>query len=361
MLYCERRDAGEVADRLAYPISLSEALVTRRGLALRGDGPPLWREGRTNRPAQTAAEARGARRNLIKLLRRSRDDIGELHDLARRLRACSPTDPCCSGACPVCWRALRRLLVHVSQPLFGVSGRYAFVTCVCDEDCVRQGKPLNVEAITAAERRLMDAVVRARMRIFGAIDISANEHEHNRFHSHYQAHAHFLPLQVAFDHKRSEIDRCYASALVDTPVLAKPFDGNMRGVAYVFDTPTLKRTSLDARKRPDGRARANTRHKPLVSQQRVAMARLLDRAGIEARVLLYGYELHTDRKNVWMVTVDGQRANELLAKRRQRIFQRQAELANRDRQRTRERLKLERSCSRTLWQDPTLSWESWTL
>ena len=86
-----------------------------------GDGPPLWTQGRKDRPAKTLRQARLQRRQLVKALRRhGRGDEAALR-LADKIAACRPRRRCLSGACPECTRATQRLFVATSDRLITLS------------------------------------------------------------------------------------------------------------------------------------------------------------------------------------------------------------------------------------------------
>jgi hypothetical protein len=83
-----------------------------------GHGAPTWHIGRGlswERPSDTLAEADAQREQLVNKL----EWLGKHHmravaqQLARKLRRCSASKRCRSGACPVCTRAVQRLWVEV--------------------------------------------------------------------------------------------------------------------------------------------------------------------------------------------------------------------------------------------------------
>lgn len=98
--------------------ALFAALVDRHF----GNGAPTWRIGRGKsweRPSDNLADADGQREELITKLAW----LGKHHNLlvaqqlARKLRPCSSSKRCRSGACPVCVRATQRLCVEVGIEL----------------------------------------------------------------------------------------------------------------------------------------------------------------------------------------------------------------------------------------------------
>jgi hypothetical protein len=70
------------------------------------------------------------------------------------------------------------------------------------------------------------------------------------------------------------------------------FDGAAAGFAYALKPDFDRRISLEPRKLPNGsRSTHSTRKKPIWGEQRVELALALDRAGLESRLFLQGYEL----------------------------------------------------------------------
>lgn len=328
-----------------HSLALAEALLTPLGRTMRGDGPPYWREGPNNDPQMSASEARRLRRNLVRALLFYTSTIDRAEELAGRIEACSWSHPCSSGGCPVCWRALQRLVVHASWRLFREDGRYEYVTCICAEDMVPQGRLADAMPLAAAERRLMMIAQKTSTRIFGGLDLSANEHQHRLFAPHYMPHPHVLvPAEAFAQHQDAWMSQYQPHPLVRVPVRPELYDGRRRAITYGLRPIVERRDSLSPHTTADGtHKRADTRGgKPLRRPQRVELALMLDHAGIQARIMMYGYELQTDGHDVWMVTVERARADELLAKRRQfddaREVARQQRIRSAQRQPTRFRL-----------------------
>ena len=330
-------------------ISFGDALLTSHGIALRGDGPPYWTEGRTAKPAIDAYEAARRRRNLANILMRVEGDkCADALALAQRLQACTDLRPCLSAACPICWRALRRMLVTVVRPHLPPN-RIAFVTCISADDSVPYGSLGAISALWLAKQRHLRLVQRRRSRVLGAIDLSANEHEHGAFRPCWMIHPHFFLNEVAFETHRPMYEAAYsAEGAVFRPVLAKAYNGRIKGLAYTFDMPTQKRVSLARQIAPDGlRTRRDTRKKNLVKAQRIELALLLDAGGLDARIIMYGYELVTDGVSVWLNTVNRQRAEELLAIKDLDLSQRMSEQNARKYMRVREEFERRRQWKRT--------------
>jgi hypothetical protein len=85
-------------------------------LGLFTDGPPHWvvsKGKKYERPSQTLAQANRQRMVAAKRLHWHGNRNGDMAaiNLETKLLACKPSQPCLSGACPICMRAQQRLLV----------------------------------------------------------------------------------------------------------------------------------------------------------------------------------------------------------------------------------------------------------
>src|SRR5215208_545921 len=69
------------------------------------DGEPLWKD------ADTAADAKAELKKRIKFLRNKGRGDAELERLAALLESCRAEKRCLSGACPMCGRAFKRMMV----------------------------------------------------------------------------------------------------------------------------------------------------------------------------------------------------------------------------------------------------------
>src|SRR4051812_46328213 len=76
-----------------------------------GNGPPQWRVGKAQRPAQTADEAYDERLQHVRRLHRHAPHNLAVQALANRLDSCAPHQRCMSAACPECGRATTRWFV----------------------------------------------------------------------------------------------------------------------------------------------------------------------------------------------------------------------------------------------------------
>ena len=258
-----------------------------------GDGAPKWSQGRAGKPAKTSGEADGERRQLVKVLRRHGKGNKEALLLAEKIAACRPGGRCLSGACPECMRATQRFFVATNADLLARSSvSTVAVSVILRNARVADGKlELEPDLFGPLLRRLREALRKAGVRqAVGGFDVSANEHEEQRFAPHYRPHAWFIvpASQMA---RGDKVFREYfpASRTVRRPVRMQEFDGDLRGLAYAVKTDFVRRISLPRQTLADGSVtRRNTRDRPLLGCQRVEIAVALDRARLGARIFLHG-------------------------------------------------------------------------
>ena len=301
----------------------------------------------------TAAQAERLRKNLVKLLRRWRDDSGRSARLADVMDRCTPSDPCLSAACPTCWRALQRLLVEISRPHMPAH-TFSFITCISGAEATPMSKLEASRSIARTKQRILAAASRAPLRIFGAIDIGVNEHEIGRFLPHFQAHPHIFAPSAAFARHRYFFEQCFsAHRLVDQPVFAKTYDGSDLTRAYAVKMPTRKRRSLLPGKTRSGKKKRSTQHKPLNQAQRVELANTLHFAEFDSRIVMYGYEVLTDGRRVLMVTVTRRRAEQLRRQRQMKAAEclTRVQARQRDIERDEQKRLSELGSNRSLWKN----------
>jgi hypothetical protein len=261
-----------------------------------GDGPPHWLEGRNDRPAMTPREAWIQRRKDVKMLRRHGKALARVLELARSIEACRPGWRCMGPGCIECARATQRLFVTAGECLLSRSDIDVLaVSVVWKAAGIAEGELSDEpDVFRPLRRQLRKALRAARIRqAFGGFDISANEHAEGRFAPHYRPHAYiFVPAK---QFARGEgVFRSYfpPSATVRRPVVAKPFDGSLRGLAYAHKTGFQRRVTLPRVQLPDGEVkRRNTRNRPLRARQKLEIALALDRIGLEGRIFLYGLRI----------------------------------------------------------------------
>jgi len=227
------------------------------------------------------------------MLRRHGKDDQSAWRLANKIADCGPQRRCLSAFCAECSRANQRLNVAMTSDLLTRSAVGATVVSVVAWDArITQGE-------LARERHLFEPLARQLRRAlsaagvrqaFGGFDVSANEHEEQRFAPHYRPHAWlFVPAPQMARGERVFRKFFPVSRIVRRPVQMQRFDGDPRGLAYAVKTDFARRMSLPRQVLPNGDiARRNTRLRPLLARQKVELALALDRIGLGARIFLHG-------------------------------------------------------------------------
>jgi hypothetical protein len=285
-------DHAGASHRGPVRLRISSALATAHGARFLGDGNPRWREGRSQSPCKTRAQARHEKRLLVKALRRSARRSA--HVLANKLETCRAHTPCLSGACPVCGRAGQRLATHVIGKLVARrTGTMLAVTAISDNRAIRYGRLDRHDLFYGIDKRLHDALAAVGVSAFGGLDVSGNEHATGAFASHFMPHGHFLvsrddmaKVQKAFR------DWFPKTARTPRPIRMSEFDGALGGIAYQVKADVFRRIVSPPKQLPDGkRSTFGSRKKQFFKSERVEIAIALDRAGLDARLFLHGYAL----------------------------------------------------------------------
>ena len=261
-----------------------------------GDSTLSWLEGRNNRPAMTSREARIQRPKDVKMLRRHGKGSPRILKLASSIEACGPGRSCMNPACIECRAGVQRRFVSAGDRLLSRSSvDVVAVSVVWRGARIAEGELSDEPDVFRPIRRQLDRALGAAgiRQAFGGFDISANEHAEGRFAPHYRPHAYiFIPAK---QFARGEgVFRSYfpPSATVRRPVVAKPFDCSLRGLAYAHKTGFQRRVTLPRAHLPNGEVkRRNTRDRPLRASQKLEIALALDRIGLEGRIFLYGLRL----------------------------------------------------------------------
>ncbi len=274
------------------PTTIAGILRSPIGVRYLGDDYRRWRQGRDDEPSKTIEKAEHEADLLAKALRR--DGSEEALDLAAVLDACSPRQPCTSGASPICATAAQRLFVDATRNICSdpnhplVVANVVYVRAAVDDGALDGG------VFDALRRRLDRALRDCRLRAFGGFDISANRHERGGFEPFWCPHAViFTSARLDEPSVKKRFGRWFPSdETTHRPVRIEPFDGRARGRAYAMKPDFAERTSLERRWLPDGsRSTFSTRLKPIWGKHRVELALALDQAGLDARLYLRGYEL----------------------------------------------------------------------
>lgn len=295
-------------------VSPSRVLGGSVGRPFYGDGAPHWREGRgQGRPSGLAAEAEREVDLLVKSLRREghREEtplLGGVQDdllsLAVRIESCSGRRPCLSGACPCCRRALKRLFVYATRYIIYPGGPETLMVCaVWRRARIGLDELPGDDLFDPTRERLDRALERANTPVLGGLDVSLNEHEAGHFEAHWSPHAHLFAPSSAMRRGEAEFAKWFRrDDVTRQPLRIQTFDGRRVGRAYALKSDFMRRTSLEPTTRSDGRRSTySTRGKPIWGVERAELALALDRAGLDARLYLRGYELVIDGGKVEIV------------------------------------------------------------
>ena len=259
-----------------------------------GDGAPYWLEGRLDLASKTSGEAWQQRRRDIKVLRRHAKADPAALTLARTMEACRPEQRC--GACAECKRARQRAFVAAgARVLSRGSLKVMALSVVLAYQAVRVGhlgdpEQLFGELSRIARRALRTAHIPWAL---GGFDVSVNEHRRGRFQPHYRPHIWMFVPRFAFE-RGERVFRSFfpINANVRRPVVANPFDGDLRALAYALKPNFTRRVTLPRERLADGAvARRNTRGRPLRAAQKLELAVALDAPRPTSRIFLHGARL----------------------------------------------------------------------
>jgi hypothetical protein len=293
-----------MAENQATPVTIEVLLRSGSGSRFYGDGAPRWREGRSGHPSSTAEEAAHKCDLLVKALRR--DHRTEAITLAGKLTACSSRRRCLSGACPTCGRALQRMCVEATRNLLDDhGGEMLAVNVVLRRGWAELGDLIDDDIFSATRRRLRRALQDVNVPAVGGFDISLNEHETEEFAPYWSPHAFILVPSRPLRRGEARFREWFlGDAQTPRPIFIQDFDGRRAGRAYAVKPDFCRRVTLLPRLCADGsRSTFGTRTMPIWGPQRVELALALDRAGLDARLFLRGYELVATRGDVEIVRV----------------------------------------------------------
>ena len=293
-----------MVENRANAVAIEYLLRSEYGRRFYGDGAPRWWEGRNGKPSSTAEQAAHQRDLLVNALRRDRG--AEAVALAGKLTTCSSRRRCLSGACPLCGRALQRMGVHATRNLFDDhSGEMLAVNVVMRKGWIDSGDLTDDDVFDETRRRLLRALRDMNVPAFGGFDITLNEHEMDEIAPYWAPHAFILLPSQQLRRREAKFREWFLSdARTPRPIFIQDFDGRRAGRAYALKPDFVRRVTLLPRRRDDGsRSTFGTRTKPIWGLQRVELALALDRAGLDARLFLRGYELVASRGDVEIVRV----------------------------------------------------------
>jgi hypothetical protein len=293
-----------MVENRATPVTIEDLLQSDAGRRFYGDGAPRWREGRNGNPSKTAEQAAHQRDLLVNALRRDRG--AEAVALAGNLTTCSSRRRCLSGGCPICGRALQRMCVDATRNLFDEhGGEMLAVNVVMRRGWIELGDLIDDDIFSETRRRLRRALEDVNVPAVGGFDVSLNEHETEGFTPYWAPHAFILVPARPLRRREARFREWFlGDAQTPRPIFIQEFDGRSAGRAYALKPDFCGRVTLLQRPRADGsRSTFGTRIKPLWGPRRVELALALDRAGLDARLFLCGYELVASRGDVEIVRV----------------------------------------------------------
>jgi hypothetical protein len=295
--------AAKMVESRATPVTIEGLLRSGSGGRFYGDGAPRWREGRNGKPSTTAEQAAHQRDLLVKALRRDRG--AEAVALADKLTTCLSSHRCLSGACPICGRALQRMCVDATRNLFADhGGEMLAVNVVMRRGWIELGDLIDDDIFDETRRRLRRALEDVNVPAVGGFDISLNEHETEEFAPYWAPHAFILVPARPLRRREARFRQWFlGDAQTRRPIFIQEFDGRSAGRAYAVKPDFSRRVTLLPRPRADGSRSFGTRTIPIWGPQRVELALALDRAGLDARLFLCGYELVASRGDVEIVRV----------------------------------------------------------
>lgn len=273
------------------------------------NGPPLWVEGKKGRPSKSAAEVATLHDAAVSRLIRAGDTVAGATELVERLASCSPSSPCVSGACPICGRSHQRWFVNGGRLIASQlpSGQdLCTISLVPDFGRFRWDRHDQFDP--AAFKRKVKRALQASgiTRAFGGLDFSLN-FDFDSDIPNLQVQI-FLIGEIQAERYQQDILRkqLNESGKVKVPVRITRFDGNNAGFAYALKYEFFRRESYlqTADQRNDSRASLNTRSRPLRGRAAVQLAILLDRLGLEARLLLIGVKRIQKNEEVKMIVLE---------------------------------------------------------
>jgi hypothetical protein len=146
---------------------------------------------------------------------------------------------------------------------------------------------LNSAAVKLKATRLLKAS--GVFLALGGLDFSVNV-DGTAAAMHLQLHFTLFTDNCRAARNQSLLNRSNSSGSVKRPVVLVPFDGRMAGLAYALKYEFFRRETYQqvAEHRADGRETQNSRYRPLQGAAWVQLALLLDRIGLDSRLVLIG-------------------------------------------------------------------------
>lgn len=256
-----------------------------------GDQEPNWvecRGTRWQRPSKTAAEAEELRTKLVKRLRRFGNGDLDALELIDQLGECAASTPCGSGACPFCSRSHQRWFVNSCSGLTNNMRRPAAVSLTPDFGACDWGDIGELD-LAAIKRKAARALVAANVKMaLGGVDFSLNTGIDCT--PHLQVHFYLFCLLLEPKQKTALRISFNTSGNIEVPILSTPFDGDNTALAYALKYDFFKRENYmqAAHQRTDNRISMNTRSRPLRGRAAMQLSIVLDRIGLDKRLILIG-------------------------------------------------------------------------
>jgi hypothetical protein len=236
----------------------------------------------------------------VRSLRRRGDHDRHARKLADELDSCTRKCPCWSAACPVCGLAISRHLTaefaRVLRDKRG-EGTIAAVTIVVPSGAVSVGQLARFHTSNFV-RRLKNALNEAGVGwMIGALDVSLNMHDTDRYEPHWSVHLHaFTVTDDVAALRRHLTDVFERTDAIPRPVKVTEWDGSKRGIRYTLKTRSQRRIGIDDAKRHDpktGKSRKGraTKTDRLRASEKSEMTKKLHSMGPEGRLFLRNAQL----------------------------------------------------------------------
>jgi hypothetical protein len=255
------------------------------------------------RVCDTSEEADDRRLAVIKKLRCHLKPPRNLFDAGMivSLRHCTAEDPCLSGNCPVCERALQRWFVstgfHIGRRMARAGRRPRILSIVPDFGRVARGELhcLNFQGFRQKTTRAFEQAGLPWFR--GALDVSFNHEAGDRESGFFQLQ--WWGIVSEFDkgiHDRLVLT-LNESGEVRRPVYRRKAKWPKSALGYsVKDEFTRRETFWDTSVCDRGReACFNTRDRKLLGLEWVEVNRFLRKIGLSNRILIVGSEISDEK------------------------------------------------------------------
>lgn len=229
----------------------------RNGLADRRwfrDGKPQWT------CADTAADARRERRKRVKFLRNKGRGDRELQALADRIERCRGRQRCLSGACPICGRAFKRLMVARTQNAVARmeakrEGSRAWALSVVPLTGIVDPAEFPSFDMTNARRRMSYALEQANVpRAIGGWDFSLDEDAIEGLPDAVSVHAYIIVVTSDIEAIRSDLARYFPKPVpaaeprlthVHRPIKRVAYDNDAWRASYAFKMQFFRRVTVE--------------------------------------------------------------------------------------------------------------------